>query len=183
MAYWSLFFFILGGLFRRCLGTQFYIGKFKISRVYKLIFLGLVLSLMYKIKNVFPSNWKEWLFMAWAIGWAIRYNSHTHGDYYILDETKPDEERSFWVGKVLKLIFGKGKYYNFAGNFVGLTLGYLIPALLASITMPHHYFWIAGFTAPVGYTLCELALGRNGSTSKAEYFNGAMMFLIFFLNL
>ena len=99
-----------------------------------------------------------------------------------MDETKPDEERSFWVGKVLKLIFGKGKYYNFAGNFIGLTLGYLVPALFASITMPNHYFWIAGFTAPVGYTLCELALGRNGSTEYAEYFNGAMMFLIFFLN-
>lgn len=183
MAYWSLLFFILGGLFRRCLGTQFYIGKFKISRVYKLIFLGLVLSLMYKIKNVFPGNWKEWLFMAWAIGWAIRYNSHTHGDYYILDDTKPNEERSFWVGKVLNLLFGKGKYYNFAGNFIGLTLGYLIPALLASITMPYHWFWIAGFTASIGYTLCELAIGRNGCTEYAEYLNGSLMFLLFFVNL
>jgi len=183
MAYWSLLFFITGALYRRMLGTQFYIGKYKIHRIVKLILLAILCMIMYFVAGSFPKDWKGWLCMAWAIGWMIRYNSHTHGDYYILDETKPDEERSFWVGKVLKLIFGKGKYYNFAGNFVGLTLGYLVPALLASITMPHHYFWIAGFTAPVGYTLCELALGRNGSTSKAEYFNGAMMFLIFFLNL
>lgn len=182
MAYWALLFLILGALYRRMLGTQFYIGKVKIHRVVKLIILALLCMLMYFIGGSFPRDSIGWCCMAWSIGWMIRYNSHTHGDYYILDDTKPDEERSWWVGKVLRLIFGKGKYYNFAGNFIGLTLGYLVPALLASISMPHHYFWIAGFTAPVGYTLCELALGRNGSTEKAEYFNGAMMFLLFFLN-
>ena len=137
---------------------------------------------MYWAGGSFPKDCMGWCCMAWAIGWMIRYNSHTHGDYYVLDETKPDEERSWWVGKVLKLIFGKGKYYNFAGNFIGLTLGYLVPAVMASITMPHHYFWLAGFTAPVGYALCELALGRNGKTEYAEYLNGATMFLLFFLN-
>lgn len=182
MAYWALLFFILGALYRRMLGTQFYIGKLKIHRFVKLIILALICMLMYFVGGSFPKNTLGWCCMAWAIGWMIRYNSHTHGDYYVLDDTKPDEERSWWVGKVLKLIFGKGKYYNFAGNFIGLTLGYLVPALLASITMPHHYFWIAGFTASIGYTLCELALGRNGGTDKAEYFNGAMMFLLFFLN-
>lgn len=182
MAYWTLLFFILGALYRRMLGTQFYIGKVKIHRVVKLIILALLCMLMYFVGGSFPRDIMGWCCMAWAIGWMIRYNSHTHGDYYILDDTNPDEERSWWVGKVLKLIFGKGKYYNFAGNFIGLTLGYLVPALLASITMPHNYFWVAGFTAPIGYTLCELALGRNGSTEKAEYFNGAMMFLLFFLN-
>ena len=182
MAYWALFFFVAGALFRRFLGREVYVKGHKISRFYKLVILVLACMLMYWAGGSFPKNSMEWLCMAWAIGWMIRYNSHTHGDYYVLDETKPDEERSWWVGKVLKLIFGKGKYYNFAGNFVGLTLGYLVPAVLASITMPHHYFWIAGFTAPVGYTLCELALGRNGNTEKAEYVNGAMMFLLFFFN-
>ena len=122
--------------------------------------------------------------MAWAIGWMVRFNNHTHGDYFYLDDTKPDEERSWWVGKVLKLIFGKGNYYNFAGNFVGLTLGYLVPAIFASITMPHHWFWVAGFTTPIGYALCEFTLDWTGRKIHfAEYLNGAMMFLLFFLNL
>lgn len=181
-SYFALLFLILGALFRRMLGTSVYIGKFKIHRIYKLILLVLLCLAMYWAGGSFPTDWKGWLFMVWAIGWTVRYNNHTHGDYFWVDSTEPDEERSFWVGKVLKLIFGKGKYYNFAGNFVGLMLGYLVPALLASITMPHHYFWVAGFTAPIGYTLCELALGRNGSTVYAEFFNGACMFLLFYLN-
>lgn len=182
MAYWALLFLILGALFRRILGTSVYIGKYKISRTLKIIIMILLCVAMYWAGGSFPRNKMDWACMTWAIAWAVRYFNHTHGDYYILDDTKPDEERSFWVGKVLKLIFGKGKYYNFAGNFVGLTLGYLVPATLASITMPHHYFWVAGFTAPIGYTICELALGRNGQTRYAEYVNGALMFLLFFLN-
>lgn len=182
MAYWALLFFILGALFRRMLGTQFYIGKKKVHRIEKLIILVLLCMLMYLVGGSFPSSWAGWFCMAWSIGWMVRYNNHTHGDYFFLDDTKPDEERSFWVGKVLKLIFGKGKYYNFAGNFVGLMLGYLVPAVIASIFMPHHYFWIAGFTAPISYALCEFALGRWGSTDYAEYLNGALMFLLFFLN-
>lgn len=182
MAYWALLFTILGALFRRALGTSVYIKGKKISRIYKLIALAILCVLMYTARGDFPTNTTTWICMIWSIGWMIRYNNHTHGDYYILDDTTPDEERSFWVGKVLKLIFGKGKYYNFAGNFIGLTLGYLVPALMASILMPHHWFWVAGFTTPIGYTLCELALGRNGRTRYAEYVNGAMMFLLFFLN-
>lgn len=183
MAYWTLFFFILGGFFRRILGKTFKIKGVKIPRAIKLVVLVLICMLMYWIKGVFPTDWKAWLFMAWAIGWFIRYNSHTHGDYYILDDTKPDEERSFWVGKVLKLLFGKGKYYNFVGNFVGLTLGYLVPAIMSSLTMSHHWFWLAGFTTPLGYAICEFTLKFTGKrTSIAECLNGATMFLLFFLN-
>ena len=182
MAYWALIFLICGALFRRFLGRTVYVKGHKVTRFYKLVILVLLCMTMYWAGGSFPSSSIGWCCMIWSIGWMIRYNSHTHGDYYILDDTSPDEERSFWVGKVLKLIFGEGKYYNFAGNFVGLTLGYLVPAIMASIMMPHHYFWIAGFTAPIGYTLCELALGRNGDTKYAEYVNGALMFLLFYLN-
>ena len=182
MAYWYLFFFICGALFRRFLGSDWYIKGHKIHRLYKLILLTLFCLLMYWVGGSFPTDFAGWFCMAWAIGWMIRYNSHTHGDYFGLDSTKPDEERSWWVGKVLKFLFGKGKYYNFAGNFIGLTLGYLVPAIMASLLMPHHYFWIAGFTAPIGYALCEFALGRWGSTNYAEFLNGALMFVLFFAN-
>jgi len=179
MAYLTLLFGTLMAFMRRWLGG----GFVKCHRIYKnIVYVGLLI-LMYVCAGAFPNTWTKALCALWTIGWCIRYFNHTHGDYYILDDTRPDEERSFWVGKVLKLIFGKGKYYNFAGNFVGLTLGYLVPALLASITMPHHWFWVAGFTAPVGYTLCELAIGKNGDTEYAEYFNGFFMGSLFFLNL
>ena len=182
MSYFALLFTIIGALFRRMLGTTVYIGKYKIHRIFKLILLAILCVCMYWAGGSFPKDWYQWFCMVWATGWMIRYNNHTHGDYFDVHSDKPDEERSFWVGKVLKLIFGKGKYYNFAGNFVGLTLGYLVPALLASIFMPSHWFWIAGFTAPVGYTLCEGALGKDNSTEWAEYLNGAMMFFLFFIN-
>ncbi len=184
MAYWALFFFILGGFFRRILGKTVKIKGVKIHRFYKLVALVLVLFLMYFIQGVFPMGWKEWLCMAWSIGWMIRYNSHSHGDYWILEETKPDEGRTWWIDKTLQLLFGKGKYYNFNGNFVGLTLGYLVPAIIASITMPHHWFWIAGFTTPMGYLFCEETLKfTKRETEYAECLNGALMFLLFFINL
>jgi len=183
MAYWTLLFFIIGGIFRRILGTQFYIGKFKISRIFKLIFLCLLVSLMYKIKGVFPTDWKTFLMFAWALGWFVRYNNHTHGDYWILDDENPDEGRSWLIDRILRLIFGKGKYYNFAGNFVGMCLGYLFPAILASVTMSNHWFWIAGFTAPFVYAICEFTLKfTKRPTEFAEYFHGALMMSLFFIN-
>ena len=186
MAYCALLYTIIGGIFRHILGKQFYIGKVKISRFYKLVVLVLLCLSMYLVTGNLPilKDWKGWLSMAWAIGWVIRFNSHTHGDYWILDNTGVDEERSWWVGKVLTLLFGKGGYYNFEGNFIGLTLGYLVPALMASLTMPHHWFWTAGFAIPVGYLICEFTLEFTGKRTKmAEYANGAMMFLLFFVNL
>ena len=184
MAYWAILFTIIGGIFRRWLGGGYKDTIGKVSRFWKLLVLVAILILMYVITGRFPHNWKEWFCMVWTIGWVIRFSSHTHGDYYVVDETKPDEERSWWVGKVLKLIFGKGGYYNFEGNFVGLTLGYLVPATLASITMTNHWFWLAGFTTSIGYTVCELILKFTGRrTELAEYFNGAMMFFLFFINL
>ena len=77
-----------------------------------------------------------------------------------------------------------GGYYKFEGNFIGLMLGYLIPAIFASITMPYHWFWLAGITAPVCYALCEFNLAFTGrKTEMAEYAHGAMMFLLFFINI
>lgn len=186
MAYWALLYTIVGGIFRRILGQTFKIKGVKIPRFYKLIVLVVLLMSMYIVTGRFPcwKDWQGWLCMAWSIGWIIRFNSHTHGDYWILDSTEPDEERSWWVGKVLKLIFGEKGYYNFEGNFVGLTLGYLAPALFASITMPQNWFWIAAFTTSVGYLICEMTLKFTGRrTQMAEYANGATQFLIFFVNL
>ena len=183
MAYWGLLFFFCGAIFRRILGKSFYIGKWKVPRFLKLVILVLFSLLMYYVSGSFPKDWKAFLYMVWAIGWFVRYSDHTHGDYWILDDTSPDEGRSWWVDKTLQLIFGKGNYYNFEGNFMGLMLGYLIPAIFASITMPYHWFWLAGITCPVCYTVCEMILKFTGRrTAMAEYAHGAIMFLLFYLN-
>ena len=183
MAYWGLLFFILGGFFRRILGTTFKIKGVKIPRFFKLVALALVCILMYAVKGVFPKSLLGWFCMVWSIGWLIRYNSHTHGDYWILEDTKPDEGRSWWVDKLLQLFFGKEKYYNFNGNFVGLTLGYLVPAIMSSLTMSYHWFWLAGFTTSLGYLFCETSLKfTKRETEYAEILNGAIFFLLFFLN-
>ena len=184
MAYYTLFFFILGGFFRRILGRTLKIKGIEIHRFYKLVFLTLICMLMYFIKGVFPTGWKSWLCAIWVIGWMIRYHSHTHGDYFHIEDTNPDEARSWWVDKILQLLFGKGKYYNFNGNFVGLTLGYLLPAIMASIFMSNHWFWLAGFTTPLGYVFCEETLKfTKHETSYAECLNGAITFALFFVNL
>lgn len=182
-AYWTLFFFILGALVRRGLGTHYYLFGIRISRFWKLLCLVLFAMAMYWIKGVFPKDWVSAFCMVWAIGWLVRFNSHTHGDYFDLESTKPDEDRSWWVSKVLKAIFGVGGYYHFAGNFIGLMLGYLVPAILASLTMTHHWFWIAGFTAPLVYSVCCFCLKSIGSqTEYAEYLHGALMLSLFFVN-
>ena len=183
IAYWTLFYFIMGALIRRGLGTHYYLFGIRISRFWKLLGLVLFAMSMYWVKGVFPNDWVSAFYMVWAIGWLVRYNSHTHGDYFSLDSTKPDEDRSWWVSGILKLIYGKGGYYNFAGNFTGLMLGYLVPAIFASLTMGSHYFWIAGFTAPIVYSVCCFCLKSiGGQTEYAEYLHGALMLSLFFVN-
>ena len=165
----------LGGGFDEIIGDK--------SRIWKNITYVLILIGMYTTSGNFPKTWTALAMMIWVIAWMIRYFNHTHGDYFGLISEKPDEERSWWVGKVLKAIYGKGKYYNFIGNLTGLTLGYLVPALLASIFMPSHWFWVAGFTTPLGYVLCQICLGKYGKNEYAEWLNGFTVGAIFYLNL
>ena len=177
-AYLSLLFGVLMALQRRWLGG----GLWNCHRIYKNISYVFLLILMYICAGSFPNTWVKTLCFLWTIGWMIRFYNHTHGDYFILDDTKPDEERSPWVGKLLKLIFGKGKYYNFAGNFLGLTFGYLVPAILASVTMSYHWFWLAGIITPVCYLVCEFTLKFTGrSTNFAEYASGFTTGVLFYL--
>lgn len=180
MAYYCLIFGVFMAIIRRWLGG----GIYKCHRIYKNICYVALLILMYVCAGAFPKTWLQAFCFLWTIGWMVRFYNHTHGDYFILDDTQKDEGRSRWVDKVLKLIFGKDGYYNFAGNFVGLTLGYLAPAIFASITMPSHWFWLAGIATPVCYEVCEFTLKFTGRrTNFAEYASGFCTGVIFFLNL
>lgn len=183
IAYWAMMFFFTGALFRRFVGRSVYIKGWKFPRVLKMVILVILAMLMYVVGGSFPETIKEALCMVWAIGWFVRYTNHTHGDYFYVEDTSPDEERSWWVGKILKAVFGKGNYYNFKGNFLGLMLGYLVPAFFASLTMPSHWFWVSGVLAPVCYTICEILLKAHWKgAGSAEYCHGGLMFILFFLN-
>lgn len=178
--YYLLLFTFIGLFYRRWLGG----GFFHCSRIWKLLVLAVLTFLMYIAAGRLEwKSWYSWFCMAWAYGWFMRYNNHTHGDYFDVNSTRPDEERSYWVGKVLKFIFGKEGYYNFWGNVIGLMLGYFVPALLASIFMPHHFFWFAGITAALTYGMCGKLFPKESFTAYAEYFNGAIMFALFYANL
>ena len=83
----------------------------------------------------------------------------------------------------MRLLFGKGRYYNYWGNVVGLMLGYTVPALMASIFMPHHFFWIAGPTVSLVYGIMGKLFQKEHFTSYAEWFNGPIMFFLFYINL
>ena len=182
-AFLTLFWGIVMSFERRWLGGGFKAQIGKISRLWKNVAYVSILILMYLTSGNLPKTWWGLAAMVWTIGWMVRYYNHTHGDYYHLEDETPDEERSWWVGKVLKLIFGKGKYYNFVGNFVGLLLGYLVPALFASIFMPHHWFWVAGFTTTLSYVACRIWLGKLANNEYAEWVGGFLTGVIFYLNL
>jgi len=182
-AFLTLFLGIVMSFERRWLGGGFKTQIGKISRIWKNIAYVAILLSMYLTSGRTPKTWLELAAMVWVIGWMIRFWNHTHGDYYHLEDDTPDEERSWWVGKVLKAIFGKGKYYGFVGNFVGLTLGYLVPALLVSIFMPHHWFWTAGFAMSISYVVCRICLGKLANNEYAEWTGGFLTGVIFYLNL
>ena len=185
MAYWALLFTIIGGIFRRWLGGG-YIQKIgKIHRIWKLVVLVIFLVLMYLVCGKFPSftDWKGWLCMVWAIGWVVRFNNHSHSGMYVLYDDAKFRPKYGWIRWVLNKLFGHRNYYHFSGKFIGLVLGYLVPALLASLTMDYHWFWLAGMVTPIGYALAEGALKKYSCTEYAEYFNGATTFLLFFLNI
>ena len=175
----TLFWGLMMAAERRWLGG----GLWKVSRIWKNIaYVGMLVG-MYLTSGRVPTTWLQFAAMAWVIAWMVRFWNHTHGDYYDLESTKPDEERSWWVGKVLKAIFGKGKYYNFVGNFIGLTLGYLVPAVFASIFMPQHWFWVAGFAMPLSYVACRIWMGKLANPEYAEWAGGFLTGVIFYLNL
>ena len=80
--------------------------------------------------------------------------SRSHGDYFSIFSTAPDEGRIKWIDWALKKIYGAGNYYNFKGNFTGMLLRYTAPAILLSIIVLNPYLWLCGPVVPVVYTIC-----------------------------
>ena len=101
--------------------------------------------------------------------------SRSHGDYFSIFSTAPDEGRIKWIDWVLKKIYGVGGYYNFKGNFTGMLLRYTAPAILLSIIVLSPYFWICGLLVPVIYTVCWWLYDRGVYKLPAYHVAEAIM--------
>jgi len=101
--------------------------------------------------------------------------SRSHGDYFSIFSTAPDEGRIKWIDWVLKKIYGKGGYYNFKGNFTGMLLRYTAPAILLSIIILDPYLWLCGPVVPVVYTVCWWLYDRGVYKIPAYHVAEAIM--------
>ena len=100
------------------------------------------------------------------------FYSRSHGDYFSIFSTAPDEGRIKWIDWVLRKIYGEGNYYNFKGNFTGMLLRYTAPAILLSIIIHSWWFWLCGPIVPVIYTICWLVCKKLPAYHVAEAIMG-----------
>ncbi len=98
--------------------------------------------------------------------------SRSHGDYYFVTDTRPDEARIKWIDAVLKKIYGEGNYYNFKGNATGLFLRYETPSILVSLITFNFWFLLAGVCVTASYCICGLLFPKKPYTDYAEYLSG-----------
>ena len=169
----SLFAF-LGALWRRWFGGGF--GKAGlITRFLKYLVLAGVVVGMYFAKSAL--DWSDWRMYAVIAAFAYHW-ARSHGDYYIVYSTEPDEGRIKWIDCVLRTLYGEGNYYGLKGNLTGLFLRYTATACLVCIAIPNAYFASAGALTTLSYFIT----GRmKYSTNWAEYLAGAMNFGLLYL--
>lgn len=166
---WLIPFALIGACWRRWYGSGF--GKLgDITRFWKYLVLALIVLSMYFVKGLL--DWHDWriyaVFASFAYHWA-----RSHGDYFFVYSTEPDEGRIKWIDWVLRTIYGEGNYYNFKGNVTGLFLRYTATACLVSIAIPNAYFAFAGVLTTLSYVVT----GRmKYSTNWAEWLAGALNF-------
>lgn len=166
-----LFSVIFGAFWRRWLGTTT-----KISRIWKILVLYAFVFSVYLFFNCF-----EWFNYIWVSCWFMAFWNMSHGDYFAVNDTSPDEARLKWVDWCLRLIYGKGNYYNFKGNVTGLFIRYTVPAILCAIFMPTWWFCLGGLIVAFVYGACGKLFPDKSYTEYAEYIAGGSCFGLFVL--
>lgn len=168
-------FSILGAFFRRWFG-----GGFKdVSRFWKYLFLVLCVFLMYFLNyEEFPyKDLRMYLTtIAMCVFWAIG-----HGDYFVVNNEEPDEERLKWVDWILRKIYGENNYYNFWGNITGMFIRYTATAILVAVCIPSFLFITAGALVAFSYGLMGKLFPNKAYTEYAEYMAGALVFGLLYL--
>ena len=177
---YTLLFGLIGSFWRAWFGGSF----FKISRIWQIVVLTIIVAAMYFTASRWPTNYTEYGYMLWSYLWFMRFWNHTHGDYFFVNDTSKDEGRSKWVDWCLRQIYGVDGYYNFKGNVTGLFLGYTVPATLATVLVqPHWYFILGGFVIAFVYGLMGKLFPNKPYTKYAEYIGGALCFMLYYITM
>lgn len=167
----ALFFGAVGAVWRRWYGGGF--GKAGlITRFWKYVVLIVICAIMFRIKYPYSTFWLD--FRTYAVIAAFAYHwARSHGDYFFVYSTEPDEGRIKWIDWVLRQIYGEGNYYNFKGNVTGLLLRYTATACVVAVCVPSAWFICAGPLTALAYAVTGKL---PNPTQKAEYLAGAMNF-------
>ena len=170
--------FILTGSigWRRWYGGGF--GKAgMITRFWKYVVLIVICAIMFRIKHPYSTFWANWrtyaVIAAFAYHWA-----RSHGDYFFVYSTAPDEGRIRWIDWVLRILYGENGYFNFKGNVTGLAFRYGATAMIVSIFIPNAWFVLAGLLTTLSYVITGK---MKNPTNKAEYLAGALNFGLLYL--
>lgn len=167
-------FMLAGGAWRRLYGGGF--GKLgDITRFWKYLLMAGIVLLMYYVKGLL--DWTDW--RIYAVMATLAYHwARSHGDYFVVYDTHPDEGRIKWIDWTLRKLYGEGNYYNFKGNVTGLCLRYGGTSCLVAICIPNAWFIIAGFLTAFAYAITGK---MEKPTDKAEWLAGALNFGLLYL--
>lgn len=169
-------FAIAGAFWRRWFGGGF--GKAgKITRFWKYAVLILICFTMYYLADPYFTFWRYWRTYAAVAAFAYHW-ARSHGDYFVVYDTRPDEGRIKWIDWILRKIYGENGFYNVKGNVTGLLLRYTGTACLVALSLPSAWFICAGFLTAHSYYLTGK---MERPTDKAEWIAGALNFGLLFL--
>lgn len=170
-------FMLAGGAWRRWYGGGF--GRAgDITRFWKYLILDAVVISMYYVCGLL--DWHNWRMYAVIASFSYHW-ARSHGDYFYVWHTTPDEGRIKWIDWVLRLLYGEGQYYNFKGNVTGLFLRYTSTACIVALALPNPWFICAGVLTTLSYILTgKMGTGKE-PVQKAEWLAGALNFGLLFL--
>ena len=167
-------FSILGAFWRRWFGGGF--GKAGlITRFWKYLVLAGVVVGMYFVKGLL--DWHDWRMYAVIAAFAYHW-SRSHGDYFFVYSTAPDEGRIKWIDWGLRKLYGEGNYYNFKGNVTGLFCRYTGTACIVAFCIPNVYFVFAGLLTAGVYALTGK---MKNPIVIAEFLSGLVNFALLYL--
>lgn len=171
-----VWFVLLGAMWRRWFGGGFkkYLPD---SRFWKYAVLILICFTMYYLADPYFTFWRDWRTYAAVATFAYHW-ARSHGDYFVVYDTRPDEGRIKWIDWVLRTIYGEGNYYNFKGNVTGLFLRYTGTACLVALCIPNAWFVCAGLLTTLSYVITG-KMARP--TEKAEWIAGALNFGLLYI--
>lgn len=125
------------------------------------------------------TSWKycvdNWRIFAVCLSFIYHF-ARSHGDYFKVNNTDPDEARIKWIDFLLQKIYGKGNYYNWRGNVTGLFFRYTSTACLVAVAVPSIWAISMGPVVAMSYGLIGKFFPKSYYTKWAEYIGGGSCF-------